>query len=617
MQVLIETRMNSLRLNESKAPRKGCLGRIEGVCADFKNPTRNGRLYPLELWKKVFDDELFKEALQNRTLFGELDHPEERFEPLVKYACIVMTDYTIDEDAGLIYGGFDILDTPDGRTLKSILDYGSVLGVSSRGQGDIIESAEGERVDEDSYDFACFDVVSTPAVEKARQKVVESMKREKKTAFKESIVKQIDDAETTADLNIIRSVVRSSDLTSSEIDSIIESIEDKCKSLQDDAEETILAAEENSDEVITDSEECVTTESAKTIRDNAKLYRCISGMREQVSAYKHREKRYIECINDKISEISERDSIISEKDKELRNLKSVVRDQNSTIRTLRTESAKKSKMKDRQVSSLKESVRSMRESDKESSEKARVLENKTSALQEQLKASKSRLTETAQKIDSLTAENTRLQNDLDSAKATNKKITNELSGKTSKLESIQEQLDSYKSQVSELQETLERSREEHSAEVSSIDNEVSEYSRLLSEAQDKISSGNNTIEALRESLKETQTSLKSEKETAKDLKENLTKYQKAYIDRVSSVSGIDPDSIYHTISDKTSPKQIDTMVESYRKKLDRYNRLGISEKGIDTDSKYVVESLNSSYDPYEAQEQDNLISFLKTTASSL
>lgn len=616
MQVLIETRMNSLRLNESKAPRKGCLGRIEGVCADFKNPTRNGRLYPLELWKKVFDDELFKEALKNRTLFGELDHPEERFEPLVKYACIVMTDYTIDEDAGLIYGGFDILDTPDGRTLKSILDYGSVLGVSSRGQGDIIESAEGERVDEDSYDFACFDVVSTPAVEKARQKVVESMKREKKTAFKESIVNQIDEAETTADLNIIRSVVRSSDLTSSEIDSIIESIEDKCKSLQGNAEDTILAAEENSDEVITDSDECV-TESAKTIRDNAKLYKCISGMREQVSAYKHREKRYIECINDKVSEISEKDSIISEKDKELKNLKSLVRDQNSTIRNLKTESAKKSKMQDRQVSSLRESVRSMRESDKETSEKARVLENKTSALQEQLKASKSRLTETAQKIDSLTAENTKLQNDLDSAKATNKKITNELSGKASKLESVQEQLESYKSQVTELQETLERSRMEHSAEVSSIDSEVSEYSRLLSEAQDKISSGNNTIAELRESLKETQTNLKSEKETAKDLKENLTKYQKAYIDRVSSVSGIDPDSIYHTVSDKTSPKQIDSIVESYRKKLDRYNRLGISEKGIDTDSKYVVESLNSSYDPYEAKEQDNLISFLKTTASSL
>ena len=58
MQVLIETRMNSLKLNENVKPKKGCLGRIEGICADFKSPTRNGRLYPLGLWKKVFDNEL-------------------------------------------------------------------------------------------------------------------------------------------------------------------------------------------------------------------------------------------------------------------------------------------------------------------------------------------------------------------------------------------------------------------------------------------------------------------------------------------------------------------------------------------------------------------------------
>ena len=96
--VLIETRMNALKLSESKStPKKGCLGRIEGICADFKNPTRNGRLYPLSLWKKVFNDSLFKENLENKTLYGELDHPEERFEPLMAEACIVMTDYKIED----------------------------------------------------------------------------------------------------------------------------------------------------------------------------------------------------------------------------------------------------------------------------------------------------------------------------------------------------------------------------------------------------------------------------------------------------------------------------------------------------------------------------------------
>lgn len=606
-QVLIETRMNSLKLNESKAPKKGCLGRLEGVCADFKNPTRNGRLYPLELWQKVFNDPLFKEALANKTLFGELDHPEERFEPLVKHACIVMTDYTIDEDKGLIYGGFDILDTPDGRVLRNILDYGSVLGVSSRGQGDIIECADGERVDEDSYDFACFDVVSTPAVEKARQKVVESMKREKKETFKESIERQIGDADTAADLNIIRSVVKTSDLTSSEMNSILESIEDKCKSLSG-ADETIIAENVSDEKNVTDTKRIdESIKPAKTIRGNARLYKCISNMREQISAYKHREARYVECIDNHVNEIHDKEC-------EIDSLKDQLTKCKASIKSLKTESANKSKSFDRRISTLKES---MHESSKATQDAKKKFESETAQLERKLEQTTTKLTESSNKIKSLVSEKSELQKENMSLDAKNQKINSELSEKKSKIVELSEQIQSYRAEIEKLNSDLKESRREHASEISSIDGEVSEYSQLLSEAQEKISSGNSTIESLKESLRDTQDSLKREKATLSALSENLAKYQKSYIDRVSKLSGIDPDSIYHTISDKTTPKQIDSIVESYRKKLDRYNKLGISEKGIDTDSKYVVESLNTSYDPYEANEQDNLISFLTTASNSL
>ena len=66
-QVLIETRLNSLKLCESAQVRKGCLGRLEGICADFVNPTRNGRYYPRKLWENVFNDDLVKEALETKT----------------------------------------------------------------------------------------------------------------------------------------------------------------------------------------------------------------------------------------------------------------------------------------------------------------------------------------------------------------------------------------------------------------------------------------------------------------------------------------------------------------------------------------------------------------------
>lgn len=612
MQVLIETRMNSLKLNEDscKAPKKGCLGRLEGICADFKNPTRNGRLYPLDLWKKVFDDPLFKEALKNKTLFGELDHPEDRFEPLVKHACIVMTDYEVDEDKGVIYGGFDILDTPDGRVLRNILDYGSVLGVSSRGQGDIIETVEGERVDEDSYDFACFDVVSTPAVEKARQKVVESLNTKKKESFKESIERQISEAETPADLNIIRSVVRTSSLNSSDMDTIIESIEDKCKSLQ--VGETISTKNESDTQTLTEStKSCV--DSAKTIRDNKKLYKCISSLREQVSAYKHREKRYIESLQSKEQELENKDTQISKLKESLSVSKSSINElkrSNFSNRNTVTQ-------KEKQIDSLKESLRQeQRQSTKTISQKNLELKSVTEKYDRRLDNANARLKESKETIVSLENDKNSLLEDLKNVTLNRDNIAKELNSQRSKISKLQEKIEDYENKISCLEKEMETSSKEHSSEISSIDKEVDEYSKLLSEAQQRLNSNTETITSLKESLKTAETTLAKEKDYRSKLNESLKKYQKSYTDKIANVSGIDPKSIYHQITTDTTPEQINKIVESYRRKLDRYNKLGISNDGIKGNN-YVVESLNTSYDSYEAEEQSKLLSFLQAATKSI
>lgn len=550
--VLIETRMNSLRLCEGKTPKKGCLGRLEGVCADFKNPTRNGRLYGLGLWKRVFDDALFKESLSNKTLFGELDHPEDRFEPLISEACVVMTDYRIDEDEGVIYGGFDILDTPKGRILKSIVDYGSVVGVSSRGQGDIIESVNGEEVDEDSYDFACFDVVSTPAVEKARQAVTEAIK---KTNFKESVERQIRDAETVADLNIIRSVVRASDIQESEMDTIIESIEDRCTKLQN-AGNTISAVEDKSEPI---------TESAKTISDrDKKLHSCINGLRKQLSAYKHREKRYVESL--------------SAKDDMIEQLKSDLSDQRKKFSGVRADSK-------RQLSSVTESY--------------------------DAKLAKSQKAERFMKerADKALANNRNLEKQLLDTKETYE----------SRITTLSERLRVKENQLSQLQDELSKSNENiqlleaenrslqssHRTEIRQIDGEVDEYSQLLSEAQEKIASGNSTISELKETVKSYQGKLNEKNESIKTLQSNLKQFQEKYTKTVADFSGIDPDSIYHSIGTDTTPKQIDSLVEQYRKRIDRYNKLGISNTGLLESANISIESKKRDA---EDERLDNLLS---------
>lgn len=546
MAVLIETRMGSLKLCEGKCPpRKGCLGRLEGICADFKNPTRNGRLYPLNLWKKVFNESLFKEALENKTLFGELDHPEDRFEPLMTEACVVMTDYRIDEDAGVVYGGFDILDTPKGRILKTILDYGSTVGVSSRGQGDIIESVDGEQVDEDTYDFACFDVVSTPAVEKARQRVAESVK---KTSFTESVRRQINDAETVTDLNIIRSVVRSSNLSASEMDNIMESIEDKCNSLQN-VDETI----------VTKPDEQVATGNlytAKTIRENRELYSCINVLRKKVSAYKHREKCFAESLQANQSTIDE----LSHK-----------------VEQLTKQASLSAKRYGKKISQMEEGI------------------------QRDARRSERTLTETTNKVQSLISENSKLQRNLSSEQQLRVRKTEELEqdieAKQLEINSLLEQVDALNGKVRQLQEENYALSSSHTTEIRRIDDEVDNYSQLLSEAQEKISRGSDEVHKLNESLKKCKEQLTAQRQVNNKLSENLKAYQNSYTTLLADISGIDPNSIYHSIGNNTKPKDVDKLVEGYRTKLDRFNKLGISQTGLLESTDVTISSSAATTDP--------------------
>lgn len=165
------------KLTPEEMTSKGILGRLVGPCADFTNPTRNGRKYGEQLWEKVFENPITIEKINNGVCFGELGHPADRTETDMEKIAICLREQPKKNSDGVLMAVFDILDTPNGRILKSLCDYGTKIGVSSRGQGDIIEDEDGnEMVDPETYDFECFDAVLVPAVECARmQYVTESL----------------------------------------------------------------------------------------------------------------------------------------------------------------------------------------------------------------------------------------------------------------------------------------------------------------------------------------------------------------------------------------------------------------------------------------------------------
>lgn len=183
------------KLTEEEKAGRRILGRLVGPIADCLNPTRNGRLYTEELWDKVFENPIMKEKFNNKVIYGELGHPADRTEIDMEKIAVCMSELPKKNSKGQLEGVFDILDTPNGRILKTLCDYGSTLGISSRGQGEVLGD---DSVDPDTYDCECFDIVLVPAVESARlQYVNESLETSKKVSLTEALSKEVKEA--TAD----------------------------------------------------------------------------------------------------------------------------------------------------------------------------------------------------------------------------------------------------------------------------------------------------------------------------------------------------------------------------------------------------------------------------------
>jgi len=123
--------------------------------ADAKNG--NGRVYPEDVLRREVKN--YSKIIKERRALGELDHPDDSVVNL-KNASHIVTD--IWWDGKDVMGKCKVLNTPSGQILKSLVESGVKLGISSRGLGSVHEE-NGNTIVENDFQLICFDFVSEPS----------------------------------------------------------------------------------------------------------------------------------------------------------------------------------------------------------------------------------------------------------------------------------------------------------------------------------------------------------------------------------------------------------------------------------------------------------------------
>ena len=137
--------------------------KIKGIFlqADIKN--RNGRVYPMEVLEKEVN-RYNKKFINEKRAYGELGHPEGPTVNLERVSHMVTELYP---DGKNFIGEAKIMETPMGKIVKSLMNEGGKLGVSSRGMGSLDQKNGANYVRDDFYLATAADIVADPSAPNA------------------------------------------------------------------------------------------------------------------------------------------------------------------------------------------------------------------------------------------------------------------------------------------------------------------------------------------------------------------------------------------------------------------------------------------------------------------
>ena len=172
---------------------------LKGIIQRANTLNQNGRVYPKSILQREIEN--YQKLIRENRALGECDHPDSSVIELKNASHIVREAYMQGDD---VYGTIEILDTPSGKIIQSLIESGITLGISSRGVGSTSTNGNTQVV-QDDFQLICFDMVSEPStpgayVSPARAKTPINMDPQINVYLNESKNSKID--------NLIDSILR-------------------------------------------------------------------------------------------------------------------------------------------------------------------------------------------------------------------------------------------------------------------------------------------------------------------------------------------------------------------------------------------------------------------------
>jgi hypothetical protein len=149
-----------LNESEKKKVMEGAVYLV-GVCQRAGAKNGNGRVYNKNTLGREI--EKYQTAIAERRALGELDHPDDSVINLKNASHLVTKMWWQGDD---VMGKIEVLETPSGQILKSLVKSGIKLGISSRGLGST-EEKDGHTLVKEDFELICLDIVSTPSTKDA------------------------------------------------------------------------------------------------------------------------------------------------------------------------------------------------------------------------------------------------------------------------------------------------------------------------------------------------------------------------------------------------------------------------------------------------------------------